>query len=252
MAERTVWTEERLVEPYQGDFRGHLHLSGFLQHMQAAAAHHADVLGFGFDTLQAENRAWVLSRVRIEFERFPKVEETIVIRTWPKRVDRKIMFIRDFELRDKQGDRFGLASTVWLVIDTRTWHLLPNNSLTHALPENKDLEALTDVPQKLYYPNDMSEKYKLTARYSDVDVMGHVNNTRYADWVSDCFDAAVFKEKELKWMQINYIKEVRSKEIVSVSLGHDPLNKDVWLIKGSNATTGSEAFEAALGWRNYL
>ena len=245
---KPVWTEERTVEPFQGDFQGRLHLAGFLQHMQVAASNHAEHLGFSFEALHEQNMAWVLSRVRINFERFPEIQDKLIIRTWPKTIERKIMFIRDFALLDENDVRYAAATTLWLMIDTRRWHLIPINKLNGTLPDNSHLHAIQEIPGKINFVEGMQEKYTVQARFSDIDIMGHVTNTRYADWVANCFEQSLFKDRQLKWMQINYTKEVRPGEVVSVTAGHDPLNEDVWLIKGSNQTTGNDAFEAAVGW----
>lgn len=245
---KPVWTEERFVEPYEGDFQGNLHLSGFLKHMQAAASTHAAHLGFSFESLKEKNMAWVLSRVMLRFSRFPFIGEKMLVRTWPKTIERKIMFIRDFEILAEDGSRFAAATTMWLMIDTRTWRLLPIDRLTGTLPDNRHLQAIEEVPDRLALPEGMRENHVVQARSSDIDIMGHVTNSRYADWVANCFDLAMFKEKKLHWMQINFIKEVRPGEMVSIERGQDAVNPQVWMAQGKNRTGGTQAFEAALGW----
>ena len=245
---KPVWTEERIVEPYEGDFQGKLHLSGFLKHMQATASIHAAHLGFSFESLQEKNMAWVLSRVMLRFSHFPSMGEKMLIRTWPKSIERKIMFIRDFEILAEDGSQYAVATTMWLMIDTRTWRLLPIDRLTGTLPDNRHMQAIKEVPDRLNLPEEMQENHVLQARSSDIDIMGHVTNSRYADWVANCFDLAMFKEKKLDWTQINYTKEVRPGETVSIELGQDAADPHVWMVRGNNRTGGTQAFEAALGW----
>ena len=245
---KPVWTEERIVQPYEGDFQGKLHLSGFLKHMQASASIHAAHLGFSFESLQEKNMAWVLSRIMLRFIRFPLMGDKMLVRTWPKAIERKIMFIRDFELLAEDGSRFAVATTVWLMIDTHSWRLLPIDRLTGTLPDNRHLQAIEEVPDRLTLPESMQENHVVQARSSDIDIMGHVTNSRYADWVANCFDLEMFKERKLDWMQINFIKEVRPGATVSIELAQDAADPRVWMVQGKNRTSGTQAFEAALGW----
>ena len=101
---------------------------------------------------------------------------------------------------------------------------------------------------KLAPEDGLTEKFTATAGYSMVDLLGHVNNARYIDWVMDCFDFDQFKTHQLAWLQINYNNEVRAGETVRLSAGPratDPLS---WLVVGEKTTTGERAFEVELAW----
>ena len=57
-------------------------------------------------------------------------------------------------------------------------------------------------------------------RYSDTDVNGHVNNTRYADFACDAVELERLPENRfLAEMQIGYLAECRPGEVLDIQVG---------------------------------
>ncbi|MBQ1438897.1 MAG: hypothetical protein IIZ10_04340, partial [Solobacterium sp.] len=44
--------------------------------------------------------------------------------------------------------------------------------------------------------------------YSDIDLNGHMNNTRYLDWIDDMYDMHFHEVTRIRTLQINYLKEL--------------------------------------------
>jgi hypothetical protein len=78
--------------------------------------------------------------------------------------------------------------------------------------------------------------------------VGHVNNTRYIDWVSDCFSFEEYQAQRPAWLQINFLNEVRPGEAVTLYRAPYPGDPAAWYVTGTNQNTGARAFEAAVGW----
>ncbi len=115
--------------------------------------------------------------------------------------------------------------------------------------------GLNENLERLPLPKTMPEARTVRADYSAVDLMGHVNNTRYVEWVMDCFPFEHHRTHRLAWLQVNYNNEVRPEEEIRLSLGQDPGNPGGWYIAGTVfnpvglSGDGTRAFEAALGWQ---
>ena len=244
----TIWTEETIIQPYQADFQGRWKPSSFFRAMQTAASHSAESLGFGYHNMMESGMAWVLSRVMIQFYAFPQIDDTVTIKTWPKTVERKIWFLRDFEMFSANGARLAAATSTWLLIDINNVRLMTEQKLPFQMPDNSHRNALQDIPDRIAIETERHEQFSVTTRYSDIDIMGHVNNARYVDWVTDCFPLDIFNQNKLYRLQINYIKEVKFGNRISVSTGKDRNNPDQWLIIGDNQSSGAIAFEAAVIW----
>jgi medium-chain acyl-[acyl-carrier-protein] hydrolase len=243
-----VWTETVQVRAYDCDFLDRWKPVSMLQSMQEIANKHATSLGLGFEEMTAQNQAWVLSRIKVRFFEMPLNGETITVKTFPKGIQQKIFFIRDFLLTNNSGKVVAAASTAWLVIDYQARRMLLPSALKVELPQTPGLTGLDEQLEKITLPDRMNELWDVVASYSTVDIMGHVNNTRYVEWATDCFPVEYFQAHHLEWLQINYTNEVKPGEHVQLSSAQNTDTPTTWVVQGINQAKNNRAFEAALGW----
>lgn len=250
MTPQPVWIEEVQINHVEGDYYRKWRLSSLFLALQEAAAHHAINLGAGYEELQAQNLAWVLSRFKIRFNAIPFVGEQVVIQTWPKGVHQKLAFVRDFLiLAENGGEVYARASSAWLLTNTRTRRMQRPNVLALDLPSNDGRSALDEPLEQITVRGEMQEQFRLQARPSMLDLMGHVTSARYLEWVTDCFPVQAYQNDALAWLQINFNQEVRPDEQVSIACGRAPEQEDTWFVQGTNLESEANAFEAALGFR---
>ena len=70
---------------------------------------------------------------------------------------------------------------------------------------------------------DVSLKEKRLVRYSDCDLNGHFNNTKYIDFIIDMHDSEFYKKHKIKHFLINYDKEAKDNDLLSLfSDGNNP------------------------------
>ena len=249
MAIEAIWTEETLVRTSETDFQQRWKPAHFFLTMQEAAANHADHLGYSYQEMLAQDMVWVLSRTKIRFYAFPRLEERVIIQTWPKGLQQKLFFMRDFRLSSPDGRRYADASSAYILINPKARRLLMPSALTVQVPDNGGQGALDEPLDKLNPPEDLPECLTVEARYSAVDLMGHVNNARYVEWICDCFPMEDYARRELSWMQLNFINEIRPGEQVRIHAGAQAQDPSVWTLQGNNLNTNKPAFEAAVGWK---
>jgi medium-chain acyl-[acyl-carrier-protein] hydrolase len=248
MGQKTIWHEHTYVRSSETDFLTRWKLSSFFAAMVEAAAHHADSLGFGFYEMMGRETIWVLSRLKIRFFQFPRIEEKITIETWPKGLQQKIFFMRDYHVLADDGSRLASATSAYILVNPRIRRMLPPQALDGSVPDNDGLSALDEVLDKIPPAVPLEERLVARADYSAVDLMGHVNNTRYIDWLSDCFSFTEHQAMQPAWLQINYINEVKPGEVVTIQRAPYPEPEHAWFLTGTNLTTGTKAFDAQIGW----
>lgn len=248
MTKKPVWIETFEVKTSETDFQRQWKPSGFFRTMQEIGTHHSIHLGYDYHQMNAQGMAFLLSRLKIRFDRFPGPGEQIVLETWPKGMQQKIFFMRDFQFRTPEGQPVASATSAWLLVDIHARRFLLPNRLKEKLPDNNGRFALNESLEKISVPDQMGERLVAGAAYSTVDMMGHVNNAQYIDWVTDSFPFETFQENKLDWLQINYLQEVKPGERVSIAAGSCPEDGAARVVQGSNLTTGARAFEACLGW----
>lgn len=253
MQVNTIWTEQTHIKSSETDFQKLLKLSAFFQLMQDIASNHADHLGVGFEDLSKHELAWVLSRKKVRFYDFPLMGETITVRTWPKGLQQKIFFMRDYDLTGADGRLLAVSSSAYVLVSTRARRIMLPNALDRPVPDNNGLSALDEILEKLPAPDEeLQSCCTLPVGYSSVDVMGHVNNARYIEWIGDCFSLDEHRANRPHWLQINYLNEVLPGEQVTLQRGLRSGSPRVWYIAGMNTSTGTRAFEAEMGWEPVL
>jgi medium-chain acyl-[acyl-carrier-protein] hydrolase len=242
-------TVQAAVETQNVDFLGLWRPSRMLEHLIDTASKHAAILGYSYEDLMQQRIVWVLSRLNVHFYRRPGIGEEVSTRTWIKGIQQKLFFLRDFEMKDKAGERVLAASFAWLLIDTGTRRILPAASMRVTLPDPHGESALDEPLEKLNAPEGMPEAFSTSVTYGIVDILGHATSARYVDWIFDCFPLEAYREKQVSQLRLNFIHEILPTERVSIRAarqeGADP---ESWLIAGDNLSTGERAFEAALTW----
>ena len=246
---QTVWKEETTVRAFETDILKRWKPASFFQTLQEAAGNHAEHLGVGYQEMHSREMAWILSRLKIQFFEYPQLGDKVTIQTWPKGLQQKLFFMRDFHLMAKDGRRFASASSAWLLVNLKARKLLMPNALYKPVPDNNGLAAISEPLEKINVPDGLPERLSVVAGYSAVDIMEHANNARYAEWICDCFPVEEWRKRTLSWIQVNYVNEVRPGERISLSACPVEGDPNTWVVSGANLTTGMRAFEAALGWK---
>jgi medium-chain acyl-[acyl-carrier-protein] hydrolase len=246
---KTTWTEHVTVKSYETDFQERWRPACVFQVMQDAATHHAAHLGFEYAAMLAQNRIWILSRVKVRFFDLPHVGAPVEIRTWPKGIQQKVFFMRDFVMTGPDGQPVAQATSAWILVNPVVRRMLLPQALPIPVPDNGGLSAMDDVLERIHLPSGLPECLRVRAAYSTVDQLSHVNNARYVEWISDCFPFEQYASARLDWLQINYVNEVRPDETVSIAAAPCDPAPGGWAVQGTNLTSGLPAFEASLGWK---
>jgi medium-chain acyl-[acyl-carrier-protein] hydrolase len=252
MERQTIWHTETFVKTYESDFQGNWKPACFLQAMIEAASQHAAHLGFDYPSLLERDMVWVLSRFIVRFKAFPTIGQKVIINTWPKGIQQRLFFMRDFELSTSDGQSLAAASFGWLLINPKARRMLSPQSVFQAfgqdVPDNGGLSALDEPLDKISIPEGLRERLVVNANYSAVDMLGHANAARYVEWVSDCFSQEEQRGRQLAWLRLNYINETRPSERLSIAVGQNRNPAGEWFVQGTNLDTRLKSFEASFAW----
>lgn len=203
-----TWTDEYLITSYEVDARGKAPLPGLCKFMQETAYNHAYHLEFGYEHLKAQNRFWVLSRLLIKIDRYPKWGDRINLRTWATGVDGLFAF-RDFRFTEEDGTPLGVASSSWLILDAEKRRPQRQDELkekSYLFPKER---ALEERPAKLPKLSNPEEGPFFPVRYSDLDLYDHVNNAKYIQWILDNYPLNMHRDFEVETFEINFLAETK-------------------------------------------
>ncbi len=188
-----------------------------LQAMQEAGAAHSNVIGAGRTDLALRNIAWVLTRIEVEMDRYPKIGETVSVETFPAPV-RRWFFPRYFMIRDSRDAEIGRAASLWVLLDLTSRHMVKPDEIAALMPDNSDLPAPLGLPRSVSEVSGTLQAESFKARYTDLDANRHVNNTRYVDWACDALGIPAMDEYELARFTVNYEMEIRPGDTVRTEL----------------------------------
>ena len=197
------------IDAYLTDFRGKATLPMIGGFMLQAATKHAEERGFGYSAMTSQQRVWVLSRIAIEVFEYPKNDTVMVLKTWVASVNR-LFTERHFSFEDEQGREIGFAKSLWASIDLVTrkpTNVLELEGLSDFITEKENpIEGMTKIPA---LKDDYEVATNFVVKYSDVDINKHLNSMKYIEHFVDVFDIDMFREKEIRRIEINYISEGR-------------------------------------------
>ena len=103
------------------------------------------------------------------------------------------------------------------------------------------MQSPVNAPKKLKAPVPTRAPRYYTPAYSDLDRNRHVNNARYISWICDCFDPALFEEKSILDLEINYVNQAFAGQTVRMDIGEAG---DSFLIQGVNDKSETVLFRA--------
>lgn len=174
------------------DPEGRMSLPLLAERLIEVATEHANSLGIGYDTLITRNIGWVLSRMSIEMECYPGVNDEYTISSWIEGYNRHFSE-RNFAITDAAGNTLGYARTVWVAMDYESRTMADLSAFDSSRFPIVDLPCPIAKTPRLVSPGPDAETEEYTFRYRDLDVNRHVNTVRYIDlllnhWSLDYFD----------------------------------------------------------------
>ena len=214
------YQENILLRTCDCDMNGQWRPSALLTAMQETSGAHCALLGCGRDDLLKRGIVWILARSEVQMDRYPNIGETITVQTFHKPV-RLRFFPRYYIFKDSAGDVIGKAGTLWLLMDIHTRQTIPAGDIAALLPDNSDLAAPMALPATVGQLQGEETVSVYHPVYTDLDVNGHVNNTRYADWLCDALGIDLLRQKRIAVFSVDYRREVMPGDEIRMTLHRD-------------------------------
>ena len=114
-----IKTYSFLVQPQDVDFQCQVTMASLTNILLTTAGFNADDNGFGIRNLNENDCSWVLLRLAVEMQSFPKQYESIEVETWVEEVGRATT-TRNFCIRNGNNYVIGNACSTWAMINIIT------------------------------------------------------------------------------------------------------------------------------------
>ena len=209
-----VFHQDLTVSDIHVDCFGRMKLSMVLYLAQEIAGNHCQLLNADYDTLKKHRLFWAISRHKVQITRLPRSGETIRVETWPMPTSR-VAYPRSVVAYDAQGSEVFRAISLWCLMDTNTRSMvLPGKSgvMVEGTLRGNELA----VPGSLTIKG-LENTCRRTVLFSDLDRNGHMNNTRYLEWIGDLLPSAFHKDHTPREFTVCYHSEAREGEELHMS-----------------------------------
>jgi len=200
-----IYEKEYRLTDMQTDAFGRAKPSALLSFAQDIAGAHAARLSDNWEQLQEKHLFWAVTRHYLEVFSLPKVGHTILRRTWPM-VTTRVAYPRAVEGYGTDGTKLFRMVSLWVLMDTEKRSLvLPGRGGLRIDGCNRGCEA--PLPVSLA-PAAYESIASRTVQYSELDRNGHMNNTRYLDWINDLLPLHFHKTHEIQSCTVCYLQEL--------------------------------------------
>ncbi|MFS0674117.1 acyl-[acyl-carrier-protein] thioesterase [Ornithinibacillus sp. 179-J 7C1 HS] len=214
------------------DFQKELRISALFGYFQDIANLASENLGIGINQLvETYGVAFVLMRIRVDIVRHPKLDEEITIETWPLKPG-KLEFERDYIVRDQAGEVIVKAVSVWVIMDLKKRRLKRSEAINLEYPESIEERAIDVALEKIKVSNNLETAYSKMINYSDIDFNGHLNNSRYVDYILDCFTLEEHHNYHIKSIEVNYLSEALPGDTLIVKKDLSEIEDNVVIVEG--------------------
>ncbi len=189
------------------DMNGHIKLPDVILLSLQVSGMQSIELGVSDKTiLEDYNLVWIITDYDIEVVRLPRFAEEITIETEALSYNRLFCY-RRFTIYDESGQELihMMVTFVLMDRDSRKVHAVEPEIVA---PYQSDFDKkLIRGPKYESLNEPISKDYHV--RFYDLDMNGHVNNSKYLDWIFEVMGADFLTQYIPKKINLKYVKEVR-------------------------------------------
>lgn len=184
------------------------------------ATEHANLLGIGYDALQKRGASWVLSRVSVKMDSYPKINDWYYFTTWIEGYNR-LYSDRCFAITDGNHREIGHVRSMWVAMD------LEKRSAADLTELERDSFPLCSrdcpIPKQRKLPplkGDIAER-DYTFRFSDIDFNRHVNTIQYVRRILNHWSLDFFDKNQIETFDIAFHHECHYGDRVTIRTQED-------------------------------
>ena len=196
------------------DCCGRLKPSMILFLAQEVAGQHFARLAMDYEALARRGLFWAVTRHRVQITRLPQRGERLRIETWPMPTTR-VAYPRAMAAYDEGGRECFRIISLWVLMDL--------NKRSMVLPGKSGVSVEGTLRgTELSSPLGLAAKPLGSTRerrvcFTDLDRNGHMNNTRYLDWISDLLPASFHAGHGIREFTVCYLSEAREGQELKLS-----------------------------------
>ncbi|MDE7418689.1 MAG: acyl-[acyl-carrier-protein] thioesterase [Muribaculaceae bacterium] len=170
------------------------------------ATEHANILEIGNPSMPSHDMGWVLSRLTVEMDRYPRENTDYSITTWVEDWNRHFSR-RAFSISDANGNILGYARSIWMVLNTSDRSNAGLSGLNFNPEWISEIECPIPMQEKhaRIEPDGNESVYRF--KYCDIDFYRHVNTVRYIDLLLNQFSMQAYDDNIVNRLELSFLHE---------------------------------------------
>lgn len=200
--------------------------------------------GLTREFLAERNIAILVSRTSFKIHKMPEENQDIKLFTCEEKPE-AFQLLRSYEIKTENGEPLVSGLSTWIVVDIASRRIIPTKNFTLREEPTKSLEHDCEMPNRIAVPSNAVELCRRKVGYSDLDSNGHVNNSRYGNYILDALPEDIL-EQEISEFKINYSKEAFLGEEMTIIASFSDDRKKV-IVAGR--TERGTSFESLLAYK---
>ncbi|MGT2929705.1 acyl-ACP thioesterase domain-containing protein [Streptococcus dentasini] len=191
---------------YESDINHQVKLPHLLSYALQVSGLQSESLGNTDDwLLERFNLVWVITDYQLDIERLPRYAETITVETEAVAYN-KLFCYRNFYIYGEDGHKIIEIASTFVLMDYDSRKVVSVKEEIVAPYESEKIKKMIRGP-KYQSLKDATETL-FHVRYLDLDMNGHVNNSKYLEWMYEALDVDFLKKHVPKTVDLKYVKEI--------------------------------------------
>lgn len=211
---KKFYEEKILVTSNDVDRYFEVKLSTIFKYLQQVSTNHAELIGLGKKDTSDKGMFWVIARMNVIIHKMPHMLDALKVTTHPGDL---MMFIfpRYYQIYSESGELLISAVAYWTLLDSNTHKVIMKPFGDGYTFKGEKLDIDLPSPRKITY-DELFVCEERKVRYSDTDLNGHLNNTKYIDYIIDTHNTSFYDNKRVKEISINFEHEIKDGDIVTL------------------------------------
>ena len=224
------------------DMNGHIKLPDVILLSLQVSGMQSIELGVSDKTiLEDYNLVWIITEYDIEVVRLPRFAEEITIETEALSYNRLFCY-RRFTIYDEAGQDLIHMMATFVLMDRDSRKVQAVESEIVAPYQSEFDKKLIRGPKYANLEAPISKDYHV--RFYDLDMNGHVNNSKYLDWIFEVMGAEFLTQYIPKKINLKYVKEVRPGGVITSAVERTGLES-----KHEITSDGATNAQAIITWQ---
>ncbi len=188
MQDNLIYEKKVLIRSEQVDMTRRLRMSDLFRLLEEASIAHTEQLGCTKDKTLDRGLLWIITRQLVEIGEMPAYDEEIIVRSWQGDMQH-VFFPRFYEI-EREGKVIIRGQALWMLIEEESRMMVMPEDYDIFIPGKPDADDM--MLPAVVVPKSAGEAVEgtpLVTRFSQIDINGHMNNTRYFDMIDDMLNA---------------------------------------------------------------